>query len=71
MDMKQEFAKKLKCLIESDGRSVNAIAVAMDIPQQTLQRYLHCERMVTLPNLVTIAKFFDESIDYLLGLKDY
>lgn len=70
MDIQQKFAANLKLLIQNDGRTVSAIALAIGIPQQTLQRYLHCERMVSVPNLVKIAKFFDESIDYLLDLKD-
>lgn len=70
MDIQQKFAANLKLLIQNDGRTVSSIALAIGIPQQTLQRYLHCERMVSVPNLVKIAKFFDESIDYLLDLKD-
>lgn len=71
MDNRKIFSERLRELIEDDGRSVNAIAAEIGIPQQTLQRYLHCQRSVSMENLVKIALFFDISTDYLLGLRDY
>ncbi|MGN1060872.1 MAG: helix-turn-helix domain-containing protein [Candidatus Coproplasma sp.] len=43
----------------------------VDIPQPTLSRYILCQREISLENLIKIADYFDEDIDYLLGRKDY
>lgn len=65
----QEFANKLKELIGNE--SVSSIAKRIGIPQQTLSRYLLCQREIGLENLCKIADYFNESLDYLTGRKDY
>ncbi|MBE5731866.1 MAG: helix-turn-helix transcriptional regulator [Clostridiales bacterium] len=62
------FAQNLKSLI--GDMSVSEFARKVDIPQQTISRYLLCQREITLTNLCKIADFFNEDIDYLLGRKD-
>ena len=62
------FAKNLKILIGE--MSISEFARKVDIPQQTISRYLLCQREVTLSNLYKIAEFFDEDIDVLIGRKD-
>ena len=62
------FAEILKLLI--GDMSVSEFARKVDIPQQTISRYLHCEREITLTNLCKIADYFEEDIDYLIGRKD-
>ena len=62
-------AKNLKDLI--GNMSVSEFARRIDIPQQTISRYLLCQREITLENLCKIADYFDEDIDVLLGRKDY
>lgn len=62
------FAQNLKNLI--GGMSISEFARKVDIPQQTISRYLLCQREITLTNLCKIADYFDEDIDYLLGRKD-
>ena len=62
------FAENLKLLIGT--MSVSEFARKVDIPQQTISRYLHCEREITLTNLCKIADYFEEDIDYLIGRKD-
>lgn len=62
------FAQNLKLLIGS--MSVSEFAKKVDIPQQTISRYLHCQREITLTNLCKIADFFDENIDFLIGRID-
>ena len=62
------FAENLKLLI--GDMSVSEFAKKVDIPQQTISRYLHCEREITLTNLCKIADYFEEDIDYLIGRKD-
>ena len=62
------FSQNLKMLI--GDKSVSEFAKSVGIPQQTISRYLLCQREVTLSNLCKIADYFDESIDFLIGRKD-
>ena len=61
------FAQNLKLLIGE--MSVSEFARKVDIPQQTISRYLLCQREITLSNLCKIADYFHEDIDYLIGRK--
>ncbi len=63
------FAQNLKALIGDS--SVSEFARKVDIPQQTISRYLLCQREITLTNLCKIADYFGESIDFLIGRKDF
>lgn len=63
------FSKNLKMLIGET--SVSEFAKKVGIPQQTISRYLLCQREISLTNLCKIADYFDESIDFLIGRKDY
>ena len=65
----KKFAERLKELI--GNRSVSQIAKEIGIPQQTLSRYLLCQREIGLENLIKIANYFNEDLDYLTGRKDY
>ena len=62
------FAQNLKLLIGE--MSVSEFARKVDIPQQTISRYLLCQREITLTNLYKIADYFNEDIDYLIGRKE-
>lgn len=62
------FAQNLKLLIGE--MSVSEFARKVDIPQQTISRYLLCQREITLTNLCKIAEYFGEDIDFLIGRKD-
>lgn len=63
------FSKNLKDLIGDS--SVNEFSKKIGIPQQTLSRYLLCQREISLENLCKIADYFNEDIDYLLGRKEF
>ncbi len=63
------FAKNLRELM--GDMSVTELARRVNIPQQTISRYLLCQREITLSNLCKIADYFGESIDFLIGRKDY
>ena len=65
----KKFAERLKELI--GNKSVSQVAKEVGIPQQTLSRYLLCQREIGLVNLVKLANFFNEDLDYLTGRKDY
>ena len=62
------FAQNLKLLIGE--MSISEFARKVDIPQQTISRYLLCQREISLTNLCKIADYFDEDIDYLIGRKN-
>ena len=49
--------------------SISEFAREVNIPQQTISRYLLCQREITLTNLCTIADYFNEDIDFLIGRK--
>ncbi len=66
---KEKFAERIKELIENE--SVSSIAKKIGINQQTLSRYILCQREIGIENLCKIADFFDESLDYLVGRKEY
>lgn len=61
------FSQNLKMLI--GDMSVSEFARKVDIPQQTLSRYLLCQREISLTNLCKIADYFGEDIDFLIGRK--
>ena len=62
------FAENLKLLMGE--MSISEFARRVDIPQQTISRYLLGQREITLTNLCKIADYFEEDIDYLIGRKD-
>lgn len=65
----EKFAQRLKELIGT--KSVSSVAREIGINQQTLSRYLLCQREIGLENLCKIANYFDEDLDFLTGRKDY
>ena len=62
------FAHNLKLLMGE--MSISEFARKVDIPQQTISRYLLCQREISLTNLCKIADYFNEDIDYLIGRKE-
>lgn len=66
---KEKFSERLKELIKED--SITSIAKKIGIPQQTLSRYILCQREIGLENLCKIADYFNEDLDYITGRKDY
>ena len=68
-DIKVIFAENLKNLIGE--MSVCEFAKKVNIPQQTISRYLLCQREISLTNLCKIADYFNEDIDVLIGRKEF
>ena len=66
---REAFAENLRLLIGES--SVNEFSKKIGIPQQTISRYLHCQREVSLEYLIKIADYFNEDIDVLLGRKQF
>ena len=65
----KKFAENLQYLI--GDRSVSSVAKEIGIPQQTLWRYLHCQREIGLENLCKLADYFDVELDYLAGREEF
>lgn len=65
----EKFSERLKELLR--GKSINSVAKEIGIPQQTLSRYVHCQREIGIENLCKIANYFHEDLDYLTGRKDF
>lgn len=65
----EKFALRLRELIGND--SISSVAKKIGINQQTLSRYLLCQREIGLENLCKIADYFNEDLDVLTGRKDY
>lgn len=66
----KEFAERLKELRIEKGLSQRGLAELTGFSHTAIRRW---ENEVQLPNieiLVTFAKFFDVTTDYLLGLSD-
>lgn len=68
-DLKSIFANNLKQLMGET--SISEFAKKVNIPQQTISRYLLCQREITLTNLCKIADYLDEDVDVLIGRKDF
>lgn len=64
-----KFAERLRELI--GNQSISSVAKKINIPQQTLSRYLLCQREIGLENLCKIADYFGEDLDILTGRKEY
>lgn len=65
----EKFAQRLRELIGKD--SISSVAKKIGINQQTLSRYLLCQREIGLENLCMIADYFNEDLDILTGRKEY
>lgn len=65
----ENLSKNIRILM--GDMSISELARKLDIPQQTLSRYLLCQREISLSNLCKIADYFKEDIDYLIGRKDF
>ena len=66
-----EFKEILKDFLEENNLTQVAFAKKIGINQQTLSRYLLCQREIGLENLCKIADYFQEDLDFLAGRKDY
>jgi len=62
------FSKNLKYFI--GDQSISEFSKKVESPQQTISKYLLCQREISLGNLCEIADYLDEDIDYLIGRKD-
>lgn len=65
------LGKRLKELRKERNLTQKEIAFRLNINSVTYLHYEKAQREPPLSLLADMAKFFDVSVDYLLGLKEY
>ncbi len=65
------FPSRLRTLLEERGITITALAKELKISRQAVSQYVDGSAQPNIDRLVMIARFFDVSSDYLLGLSDY
>ena len=69
--MKYTFPERLKELRLENNMSINELAKQLGVSPIAISRWENNLRVPNIINLYSIAKFFDVSADYLIGLEDY
>lgn len=64
------FGERLKELREEKGVSQMELSKATGLSQSAIARWELNKTEPTASALITLAKYFNESVDYLLGLSD-
>lgn len=64
------FAKKLKELRNEKGLSGKALGKAIGVSDAAIFRWENNQNDVKGEQLIKLARFFDVTTDYLLGLED-
>lgn len=60
--------ERIRDLREDSDKSQREIAECLGMPQQQYARYESGVREIPLHHLITLAKFYNVSLDYLAGL---
>lgn len=60
--------KRIKDLREDNDKTQREIAEILNMKPQQYARYESGEREIPLHHLITLAKFYNVSLDYLAGL---
>lgn len=71
MSIKKDFSKTLKELREGCGLSQTELADIIGISRGSISFYENADRAADIETLYTIAKFFNVSTDYLLGITKF
>ncbi len=70
MVKKYEKSLRIRELREDNDLTQTQIATMLNCTQQTYSRYETGEITIDIYNLIKLAKFYNTSTDYLLGLTD-
>lgn len=65
------FDERLRQLMKKNGFTQHKLAEAVDVSEPSIHSYYHGITTPRLDVLVAIAKVFDVTTDYLLGLEDF
>lgn len=66
----EKFSERLKELRQEKGLSIQKLAKEVQISSSSLCRWENCQADVKGSQLVTLAKHFGVTIDYLMGLEN-
>ena len=61
---------RLKEIRELNKKTQTDIAKVLHIKQNTYSQYENNQRQIPIEHLIALAKFYDVSVDYILGLTD-
>lgn len=61
---------RLKEIRELNKKTQTNIAKVLHIKQNTYSQYENNQRQIPIEHLIALAKFYDVSVDYILGLTD-
>jgi len=61
---------RLKEIRESNKKTQTEIAKVLHIKQNTYSQYENNQRQIPIEHLITLAKYYDVSTDYILGLTE-
>lgn len=62
--------KRIKDLREDNDKLQKDIAEVLGISQQYYSEYENGNRPIPINHLITLAKYYNTSIDYIVGLSD-
>ncbi len=65
------FSARLNELTKENGMTAFALTKKLDIPHSTAWAWYAGKSFPSVEYLIKLAKFFDCSTDFLLGLKEY
>ena len=65
------FGQKLKLLRKNRGLTERQLGECLNFSNQSVSFWENGEREPKLDTLIAIAKFFDVSVDYLLGISEF
>ena len=68
--MNTTFGERLKELRKEHGLGQIALAAALGVGKSSISLWERGESEPTLTNLITIAQYFDVTLDWLAGLTD-
>lgn len=71
MFSKDFFAKKLNTLMQEKNLTKQSLSEKLGISRQAVSKIANGANMPTIDNLISIADYFNVSIDYLVGRNDH
>ena len=66
----KKFSERLIELLERTGTTRRSFANALGVSERMVQYYITGKKIPTAETLISIADFFDVSLDYLVGRSD-
>jgi len=61
---------RIRDLREDADLTQSDVAKLLNIRQNTYSQYENGQRQIPIPMLIALAKYYETSVDYLLGLTD-